>query len=66
MEMNENPTYEHDTNAKMKNKDIQKYIENHNKSMIKQTFKGRLILEDKSRYAIDEIYRRFKRIIPKS
>jgi translation initiation factor IF-3 len=65
MEMNENPTYEHDTNAKMENKDIQKYIENHNKSMIKQTFKGRLILEDKSRYAIDEIYRRFKRIIPK-
>ena len=29
-EMNENPTYEHDTDAKTKKKDTQKYVENHN------------------------------------
>jgi hypothetical protein len=61
--MNESPTYEHDTDAKTENKDTQKYVI---KSTIKQTFKGRLILKDKSRHAINEIYRRFKCIIPKS
>jgi hypothetical protein len=30
MEMNENPTYEHDMDAKKRNKDTQKYVENHN------------------------------------
>jgi rRNA maturation protein Rpf1 len=30
MKMNKNPTYKHDMDAKMKNKDTQKYIENHN------------------------------------
>jgi hypothetical protein len=30
MEMNENPIYKHDMNAKMKSKDTQKYVENHN------------------------------------
>jgi hypothetical protein len=30
MEMNENPTYEHDMDGKKRNKDTQKYIENHN------------------------------------
>jgi hypothetical protein len=61
--MNKNPTYEHDTDVKIENKDTQKYVI---KSTIKQTFKGRLILKDKSRYAINEIYERFKCIIPKS
>jgi hypothetical protein len=27
-ERNENPTYEHDTDAEMKNRDTQKYVEN--------------------------------------
>jgi hypothetical protein len=30
MEMNGNPTYEHDMDAKIENKDTQKYIKNHN------------------------------------
>jgi hypothetical protein len=30
MEMNENPTYEHDMDMKKENKDTQKYVENHN------------------------------------
>jgi hypothetical protein len=57
-EMNENPTYKHDTDTETENKDTQKYIENHNQT-IKHTFKGRLILEDKSRHAIDDKYGRF-------
>ena len=57
-EMNENPTYKHDTDTETENKDNQKYIENHNQT-IKHTFKGRLILEDKSRHAIDDKYGRF-------
>jgi hypothetical protein len=31
MEMKKNPTYEHDINAKKKNKNTQKYVENHNR-----------------------------------
>jgi len=30
MEMNRNPTYEHDMDEKTENKDTQRYIENHN------------------------------------
>ena len=30
MEMNKNPTYEHDMDVKKKSKDTQKYIEKHN------------------------------------
>jgi hypothetical protein len=56
VEMNKNPTYEQNMDGEKENKDKQKFTKIIIKSTMKQTLKWRLILDDKSRHAIDKIY----------
>ena len=65
-EYDERHIYVERRNRDNNNQDARNYNLRTHKNTIKQTFKGRLIFEDKIRHAIDEIYGRFKRIIPKS
>jgi len=66
IERNGNPIYEHDMDAKRGNKNTQKFAENYNLEFDEIDTQQWFIFWNKSRHAINKIYRWFKGIVSKS
>jgi hypothetical protein len=57
---------EHDMDAKRENKNTQKYVGSYNQKVDETDTQMEIYFGDKSRHAINKVYRWFKSIVPKS